>query len=82
MRAKSTPTTLAGKILSASAPAATAASASVGVIAPTNASNPFALARRTTAASVLGATMSRAPVAARASTSATVRTVPAPTATS
>src|SRR6185503_20522542 len=66
-----------GNIFSPSAPAASAAKASVGVATPGKAISPRALAAAITGAVQLGAMISLAPVAATASTSASISTVPA-----
>ena len=71
----------AGNALTASAPAAKAAKASLGVAAPGRQVSPSAFARAMTAGFVFGVTMRSPPASATASTSAGVSTVPAPTKT-
>ncbi len=76
------PITSAGNSLSACAPAARAAKASVGVATPGIASMPSSRARAITAESRFGATISRPPARFTASTSATDSIVPPPTSAS
>jgi hypothetical protein len=64
--------------LSASAPAAIAAKASVGVATPGTQSRPAALAARITVGSPCGITISRPPALATSATCAGASTVPAP----
>ena len=69
----------AGNILSPSAPAASAANASVGVATPGTQTRPCRLASRMTATSACGITIRRPPAALTRATSSTSSTVPAPT---
>src|SRR5579872_7452458 len=68
----------AGNALRASAPASSAAKASVGVATPGSAIRPRALAALTIATSACGMTMRSPPASATAATSLSVLTVPAP----
>ena len=68
----------AGNAFSASAPALSAAKASVGVATPGIAIRPRALAAAITATSACGMTIRSPPASATAATSAGVFTVPAP----
>ena len=68
-----------GNILRPSAPAASAANASVGVATPGTQTSPAAFASRTTATSACGITISRPPASRTRATSSTSMTVPAPT---
>src|SRR6266567_5825063 len=68
----------AGNILSPSAPASSAAKASVGVATPGTHASPARLASRTTAPSACGMTISRPPASATRATAAGLSTVPAP----
>src|SRR5580704_1030078 len=67
-----------GKSLSASAPAASAAKASLGVATPGIETRPRFFAARTTSASKFGETTRRAPASAICATACVSRTVPAP----
>ena len=69
----------AGNILSPSAPAASAANASVGVATPGTHTMPSPFASRITATSACGITISLPPASRTRATSATRCTVPAPT---
>ena len=76
------PTSSAGNIFRASAPADSAAKASVGVAIPGRLTNPAALAARITAVSACGMTTRSAPISFSRATCSTARTVPAPTSAS
>ena len=69
----------AGNIFSPSAPAPSAANASVGVATPGTQTSPCRFASRMIAVSACGITISRPPAAPTRATSSTVSTVPAPT---
>ncbi|MDT4840560.1 hypothetical protein FQZ97_743870 [compost metagenome] len=75
----SRPIASAGNSFSASAPAASAANASVGVATPGMQSMPAALAARMTSVSAWGMTIRRPPAAAISQTCSARVTVPAPT---